>query len=96
MDKQKSPLALQAFNVVACVNALEKEGFVVQSISVTDVCSQVLLKYHPSVKRLHGIDRGIVGGKGGRYLVRGIKLCGVQVQWFVPYFDANQTAGGVH
>lgn len=96
MEKQKSPLALQAFNVVACVDALEKEGFSVQAINVTDVGSQVMLKYHPSVKRLHGIDRGIVGGKGGLYLKKEIKLCGVLVQWFVPYFDARATAQQVH
>lgn len=96
MQKEKSQLALQAFNVVACVDALEKEGFTVQAINVTESFSQVLLKYQPAVKRLHGIDRGVIGGKGGRYLMKQIKLCGVHVQWLVPYFDAQQSAKEVH
>lgn len=90
MGQEKSRLALQAFNVVACVDALEKEGFTVQAVNITDQFSQVLLKYHPSVKKLHGIDRGVVGGKGGRFLMKSIKLNGVDVQWLVPYYEPQR------
>lgn len=79
-----STLAQNCFKLASVVEALVRNGHVVDRVAVDEHNTVLVLKDHASNAKLHGVYRGIHNTGAGRFVIRSIKIHGVVVKWFTP------------
>ena len=77
--------AKQASQLALCLSALASEQHSVQTIDITNTGASITLQDSHSVRKLKGINRGVINNNHGRYQMHELNIHGVKVRWTTPF-----------